>query len=214
MAASYDPDPMQFLGSGGPSRSTPVKLSSSGGRIGCGKTPSSRNPSRPPRRLKALSIDCGEKDQFNLRYGARRFVRRLNELGVAHRCEEFPDNILGSTTGSTRACPFSRGAVRLTDGSRVVCFVTCIGRSLPERDQSRRITGLAPGPTRRPLSGYQPAPTQISLRRPATAVSARDSRWAMTPSTCPEAIPRRTNWAGPTPGPVCATWWTTPGKLS
>ena len=35
-----------------------------------------------------------------------------------------------------------------------------------------------------------------------------------TPSRCPEAIPRRTNWAGPTPGPVCATWWTTPGKLS
>jgi hypothetical protein len=28
------------------------------------------------------------------------------------------------------------------------------------------------------------------------------------------AIPRRTSWAGPTPGPVCATWWTTPGKLS
>jgi len=38
-------------------------------------------------------------------------------------------------------------------------------------------------------------------------------RWAMTPSTCPGAIPRRTNWAGPTPGPVCATWWTTPGKI-
>ena len=28
------------------------------------------------------------------------------------------------------------------------------------------------------------------------------------------AIPRRTNWAGPIPGPVCVTWWTTPGKLS
>ena len=28
------------------------------------------------------------------------------------------------------------------------------------------------------------------------------------------AIPRRTNSAGPTPGPVCATWWTMPGKLS
>ena len=25
-------------------------------------------------------------------YGARRFVRRLNELGIAHRYEEFPDN--------------------------------------------------------------------------------------------------------------------------
>jgi hypothetical protein len=41
------------------------------------------------RRLKALYIDCGEKDQFNLLYGARRFVRRLS---IAHRYEEFSDN--------------------------------------------------------------------------------------------------------------------------
>jgi enterochelin esterase-like enzyme len=34
----------------------------------------------------------GERDQFDLLYGARRFVRRLNELGIAHRYEEFPDN--------------------------------------------------------------------------------------------------------------------------
>jgi hypothetical protein len=47
------------------------------------------------RRLRALYIDCGEKDQFNLVYGARRFVRRLNELGIAHRYEEFPDNHTG-----------------------------------------------------------------------------------------------------------------------
>jgi hypothetical protein len=44
------------------------------------------------RRLNALYIDCGEKDQFNLLYGARRFVRRLNELGIANRYEEFSDN--------------------------------------------------------------------------------------------------------------------------
>ena len=44
------------------------------------------------RRLKALYIDCGASDQFNLLYGARRFVRRLNELGMAHRYEEFADN--------------------------------------------------------------------------------------------------------------------------
>ena len=44
------------------------------------------------RQLKALYIDCGETDQFNLLYGARRFVRRLNELGIPHRYEEFPDN--------------------------------------------------------------------------------------------------------------------------
>jgi hypothetical protein len=36
--------------------------------------------------------ECGEKDQFNPLYGARRFVRRLNELGIAYRYEEFPDN--------------------------------------------------------------------------------------------------------------------------
>jgi hypothetical protein len=34
------------------------------------------------RRLKALYIDCGEKDQFNLLYGARRFVRRLVEASL------------------------------------------------------------------------------------------------------------------------------------
>ena len=44
------------------------------------------------RRLKALYIDCGQNDQFNLLYGARRFVRRLNELGIAHRYDEFTDN--------------------------------------------------------------------------------------------------------------------------
>ncbi len=44
------------------------------------------------RQLKALYIDGGEKDQFNLLYGARGFVRRLNELGIPHRYEEFPDN--------------------------------------------------------------------------------------------------------------------------
>lgn len=43
-------------------------------------------------RLKALHIDCGERDQFNRLYGARRFARRLNELDIAHRYEEFPDN--------------------------------------------------------------------------------------------------------------------------
>ncbi len=44
------------------------------------------------RRLKALYIDCGEKDQFDLLHGARRFVRRLNELCIAHRYDELSDN--------------------------------------------------------------------------------------------------------------------------
>jgi hypothetical protein len=44
------------------------------------------------RRLEVLYIACGEKDQFNLLYGARRFVRRLNELALRTVYEEFPDN--------------------------------------------------------------------------------------------------------------------------
>ena len=58
------------------------------------------------RRLKALYIDCGEKDQFNLLYGARRFVRRLNELGIAHRYAEFPDNHSGVDYRMDESLPF------------------------------------------------------------------------------------------------------------
>jgi hypothetical protein len=58
------------------------------------------------RRLKALYIDCGEKDQFNLLYGVRRFVRRLNELGIEHRYEEFADNHSGVDYRMDESLPF------------------------------------------------------------------------------------------------------------
>lgn len=47
------------------------------------------------RRLRALFIDCGTLDQYNLVYGARRLHRALDRLGVRHRYEEFPDNHSG-----------------------------------------------------------------------------------------------------------------------
>jgi hypothetical protein len=97
MAAGYDPDPTQFLGIRLPvtfdtcdvieerwanwMRHDPV-VAVETQRVNL-------------RRLKALYIDCGEKDQFDLLYGARRFVRRLNELGIVHRYEEFPDSHSG-----------------------------------------------------------------------------------------------------------------------
>ncbi len=58
------------------------------------------------RRLKALYIDCGERDQFNLLYGARRFVRRLKEFDIAHRYEEFPDNHSGVDYRMDTSLPF------------------------------------------------------------------------------------------------------------
>jgi len=42
--------------------------------------------------LKAIFIDCGSKDQYNLVYGARQMNRKLQLLGIDHRYEEFPDN--------------------------------------------------------------------------------------------------------------------------
>jgi S-formylglutathione hydrolase FrmB len=42
--------------------------------------------------MKALYIDCGDVDQFNLVYGARRMHKRLEAMGVEHVYEEFPDN--------------------------------------------------------------------------------------------------------------------------
>lgn len=42
--------------------------------------------------LKALYIDCGDIDQYDLVYGARRFHRALERLGVSHVYEEFPDD--------------------------------------------------------------------------------------------------------------------------
>ena len=42
--------------------------------------------------LKYLYIDCGDIDQYNLVYGARRMHAMLDRLGVAHTYEEFADN--------------------------------------------------------------------------------------------------------------------------
>jgi enterochelin esterase-like enzyme len=42
--------------------------------------------------MKALYIDCGDVDQYNLVYGARRMHKRLEAIGVKHTYEEFEDN--------------------------------------------------------------------------------------------------------------------------
>jgi hypothetical protein len=44
------------------------------------------------KQMKALYIDCGDVDQYNLVYGARRMHKRLTAMDVPHTYEEFPDN--------------------------------------------------------------------------------------------------------------------------
>jgi hypothetical protein len=108
MAASYDPDPTQFFGI-----RLPVTLDT------CELIPERwanwlkwdpivmlEAHADQLRRLKALYIDCGTTDQYRLLYGARRFVRRLTQLNVSYRYEEFPDNHSGVDYRMDVSLPF------------------------------------------------------------------------------------------------------------
>ena len=108
MAASYDADPTQFLGIRLPVTFDTCEVIEERWANWLRQDPAVAIETQASnlRRLKALYIDCGEKDQFNLLYGARRFVRRLNELGIAHRYEEFPDNHTGVDYRMDESLPF------------------------------------------------------------------------------------------------------------
>jgi enterochelin esterase-like enzyme len=58
------------------------------------------------KKLKALWIDCGDIDQYNLVYGARRFHRALERLGVPHTYEEFPDDHTAVDYRMDKSLPF------------------------------------------------------------------------------------------------------------
>ncbi len=110
MAASYDPDPTQFLGI-----RLPVTLATCEVIAERWANWSRQDPvvavetqADNLRRLKALRIDCGERDQFNLLYGARRFVRRSTNSGSRIATRNSPTTTAASITGWTRASRFSR----------------------------------------------------------------------------------------------------------
>jgi hypothetical protein len=108
MAASYDPDPMQFFGIRLPVTFDTCEIIEERWANWLRQDPvvAIETQASNLRRLKALYIDCGEMDQFNLLYGTRRFVRRLNELDIAHRYEEFPDNHTGVDYRMDESLPF------------------------------------------------------------------------------------------------------------
>jgi len=94
MAAHYDPDPDAFLGMRLPVAEDTCELIPERWENWLAHDPLTKveRQSDSLRKFKALYIDCGRTDQFNLLYGARRLHRRLEALGVAHRYEEFDDN--------------------------------------------------------------------------------------------------------------------------
>jgi S-formylglutathione hydrolase FrmB len=108
MAASYDPDPTQFLGIRLPVTLDTCEVIEERWANWLRQDPvvALEVHADNLRGLKALYIECGDKDQFDLLYGARRFVRRLKELGIAHRYEEFPDNHTGVDYRMDESLPF------------------------------------------------------------------------------------------------------------
>jgi S-formylglutathione hydrolase FrmB len=108
MAASYDPDPSQFLGIRLPVTLDTCELIDERWANWLRHDPvvMLEQSAESLRRLKALYIDCGSTDQFRLLYGARRFARRLNELGIQHRYQEFPDNHSGVDYRMDESLPF------------------------------------------------------------------------------------------------------------
>ncbi|MGH6890043.1 MAG: alpha/beta hydrolase [Rhizomicrobium sp.] len=94
MCATYDPDPNAPYGVRLPVDPHTCELVSERWEAWRAWDPVVMVETRGPglAELKALYIDCGETDQYNLVYGARRLHRALDHLGVAHVYEEFPDN--------------------------------------------------------------------------------------------------------------------------
>ena len=94
MAASYDPDPSQFLGIRLPAHADTAEIIAERWANWLAHDPVNLAAASVEslRKLKALYIDCGDHDQFHLQFGARRLHRLLDGLGIPHRYEEFPDN--------------------------------------------------------------------------------------------------------------------------
>lgn len=47
--------------------------------------------------LKCLFIDCGNRDQYFLQFGARQFTKKLKTFGIPHIYQEFEDNHSGTS---------------------------------------------------------------------------------------------------------------------
>lgn len=94
MCASYDPDPSAYMGVRLPVDMHTCEIIPERWANFMKWDPVVMAETMGPglKKLKALYIDCGDVDQYNLVYGARRMHRLLTRLDVPHVYEEFPDD--------------------------------------------------------------------------------------------------------------------------
>ena len=94
MAATYDPDPGVALGFRLPCNLETGERIERRWQRWLGSDPINM-VQRYADNLKSLAgiyIDCGWRDQFHIHYGTRILSRRLSDIGIAHRYEEFDDD--------------------------------------------------------------------------------------------------------------------------
>jgi hypothetical protein len=96
MAATYDPDPTQPFGVRLPVTSDTCELIEDRWQNWLAWDPvkmiDRQDVQENLRNLRGLYVDCGARDQYKLVFGARQLMKRLEELGINHHYEEFPDN--------------------------------------------------------------------------------------------------------------------------
>ena len=61
--------------------------------------------------LKTLFIDCGNRDQYFLQYGARQLIKKLKASGVPHMYSEFDDNHSGTSYRYDESLPLLATAI-------------------------------------------------------------------------------------------------------
>jgi hypothetical protein len=107
MCATYDPDPSAYLGVRLPVDAKTCELIPERWANWMQWDPLTLVESRHGglKTLKALFIDCGDIDQYNLVYGARRMHRALERHQVPHIYEEFPDDHSGIDYRMDRSLP-------------------------------------------------------------------------------------------------------------
>ena len=57
-------------------------------------------------KLRGLYIDCGFRDQYNLHFGSRQLVEKLEKLGITHFYEEFDDTHSSIDYRMNKSLPF------------------------------------------------------------------------------------------------------------
>jgi S-formylglutathione hydrolase FrmB len=68
--------------------------------------------------LRGLYVDCGWADQYHIHYGARILSKRLAELGIEHRYEEFDDNHSDIDYRMDTSLPFLTSVLAEASGRR------------------------------------------------------------------------------------------------